>query len=89
MVVGFDELSNMLPVASHVLVSLAHVVVIVDQSSANEGLTLFVSDVVGFTVLVSAILFIAMLAWNKSPQSILVSVSKILNYFLFFLLALC
>ena len=56
MVVGFDGLVNKELVASHVRVSVAHVVVIVDHNSASEAFVVFVTVVVGFAVLVSAIL---------------------------------
>jgi hypothetical protein len=45
-------LSNKLPVSIHVRVSEAHVVVIVDQSSAKLGFAWFVKLVVGFEVFV-------------------------------------
>lgn len=56
MVDGLAVLSIRLAQSAHVLVSLAHVVVMVAQVSANETLAEFVSVVVGFAVFVMLIL---------------------------------
>jgi len=45
---GFEVFENREPVASHVLVSEAHVDVIVDQSSAKLTFVEFAIEVVGF-----------------------------------------
>lgn len=55
MVVGLLGFVNKEPVISHVLVSLAHVLVMVDQSSAKDALVAFVRAVVGFEVLIRLI----------------------------------
>ena len=55
-VVGFELFEIMEPKSCHVLVSLAHVVRIVDQSTAKATLTVLVIEVVGLDVFTSAIL---------------------------------
>ena len=52
---GLETLSNKLPVSSHVRVSLAQVVVIVDHNSADETFVELVNDVVGFEIFVNDI----------------------------------
>lgn len=56
-VVGFVVLVNKEPVASHDLVSVDQRLTIVFQVSPKDTLEEFVSEVVGFEVLVSDILF--------------------------------
>ena len=55
-VVGFDGLVNKELVASHVLVSDAHVDVMVDHNSAKEALVLLVSAVEGFELFTSGMI---------------------------------
>ena len=53
---GLEVLSMRDTISSHVLVSVAHVVVIVLHNSAKDTLVVFASVVLGFDVFTSAIL---------------------------------
>lgn len=75
------------PVSSHVRVSDAHVVRIVDHSSANETLAVFVIEPEGFVVLVIAILTETYCLHTKAGVYVFIPVAgKILLHLLCFFL---
>ena len=73
-----DEFVNKLAVACHVLVSLAHVVIIVDHNSAKDTLAVFVKEVVGLEVLI--ILFVGYWLIYQLHVFISIADSKIINH---------